>query len=1087
MLSGSVQERKATKPSESRQTDNEWKGRFIRALSTLPPLVVRLGKASQSRARLLGTVARTERLELSILFEDSLDRSPTSISYRSHEETVLGECAHCSRGWSPLEDACAHVQGGAFLFLSSLEKLPLPGEPGPVADPQPSFQAYAPSRPSGVFLSRLPPDWGFLIRTGLRQAMSHRSYLDWSNRFRQPTGHRLPEYSFWKAFHELFFLEEIREWKGERYPLFFPKPEIPSDALFNMDRLPFYRPGESAPVPWRLAQPSWHFEGRWMSGETGMRFQGVWHTGPEVFPARGTRWLERKHLRVLDARSAFVLLPDAFPLPLTLNPFLECDADTDVPLEEWTDRLAMAIELGKHTRIRFLWNGTLLEEAFSVHESWEPRIDLSYTEGQGLKICPSVQSRQVRIPLFGPERNLQPDIHVRLDGLKTEFLKRDRQKELLLRNAVERTLRKSSTTSWIHLTEEEARLFWKSGWSELEQEGFSRGEVESLSGQLLSGSLACHVLFDLGEENEVLAKGYLSVGEKIFPIPSVSSEEDDPFVRLSDNERVLLDRRMSEQIEMLSLLFQFDAAGQSRLTPHAAGMILLHRLDLDIRVEEKVRQQIRPYMEPSVGTTEEKEPGPGFQGQLRVYQKQGVGWLLRLRERGLHGILADEMGLGKTVTTLAFLSHILDGQPGLAVLIVVPASLVYNWEKEVRQFLPNVPCTIYHGSQRQLAGRDFPAHGLVVTTYGTVRNDIDFLSEQRFSMVILDEAQTIKNPESGISLAISRLRGDFRLALSGTPLENNLVDLWSLFRFLFPGLLGSRKFFEERYVQGKGSPLWQKERIGWLRTLVSPLVLRRTKKDVLADLPEKTVVDHWVEPGEEERTAYREILLRGKEEIRAVSKDRKAFRMNMLALLLRLRLFCCHPDLVPNPKGISVPAPAKFMETLAKIREALADGHRILLFSQFTGMLDILENALRKDGILFSRLDGKTPPKERQRLVEEFQRQKPDSPSVFLSSLKAGGVGLTLTNADFVFHYDPWWNPQVENQATDRSHRIGQKRPVFVYRMLTRGTVEEKVKALKEEKLELFDLVMGEGQPVAQEWLSRQLENLLEWDSTDIL
>lgn len=225
----------------------------------------------------------------------------------------------------------------------------------------------------------------------------------------------------------------------------------------------------------------------------------------------------------------------------------------------------------------------------------------------------------------------------------------------------------------------------------------------------------------------------------------------------------------------------------------------------------------------------------------------------------------------------------------------------------------------------------------------------------------------------------------------------------------------------------------------------------------------------------------------GKEEIRAVSKDRKTFRMNMLALLLRLRLFCCHPDLVPNPKGISVPAPAKFLETLAKIREALADGHRILLFSQFTGMLDILENALLKDGILFSRLDGKTPLKERQRLVEEFQRQKPGSPSVFLSSLKAGGVGLTLTNADFVFHYDPWWNPQVENQATDRSHRIGQKRPVFVYRMLTRGTVEEKVKALKEEKLELFDLVMGEGQPVAQEWLSRQLENLLEWDSTDIL
>ena len=1081
MSSGSARERKATQPSEHGPFDQIWMDRLGRAVSGMPPLVIRLGKACQDRAKILKTIALPERLEIAIVFEDPPDASPKNIVFSATGEAVLGNCDRCIRAWVSLEDACVHIQGGAFLYLSSRETSRSPKGPDPGTEPAASLRSYSPSRPSGVFLTRLPPDWGFLIRTGLRQAMSHRSYLDWSNRFRQPTGHRLPEYPIWKAIHEAFFLEEIREWRGERYPLFFPKPDAPLEMISERGGLHFYRPGETDPVPLMSAEPSWRFAGRWTSSETGFRFRGNWQTGKDDLPAKGSRWLERKRIRILDAPSALVLLQDPQPLPLSLAPFLDIDPDGAFPLEAWTDRIVNAMELGGHARLFFHWDGKKLEDVFSVRENWEPRIDLLYTEGQGLRISPSVQIRDVRIPLFGPERSLQPDIHVRQEDFRTEFLKRDRQKELLLRNVVEKVLRKSSTTAWVHLSPEESGYFWKTGWFELEQGGFSRGETETRSGRLLDGPASAHVLLREEEGGEILAKGVLSVGERVFPMPSVSGDSDDPFVKLNEDDRILLDRRLSEQLEMLSLLFQFDGEGQSRMTPHAAGMILLHRPDLDIRADEEVRKRIRPYLDSPLSLAVEEEPGPGFSGRLRAYQKQGVGWVLLLREKGLHGILADEMGLGKTVTTLSFLSRVLEDPSLPPVLIVVPASLVYNWEKEIRQFLPDVACIIYHGVQRQSTERDFPENSLVITTYGTVRNDIAFLSERHFSIVILDEAQTIKNPDSGISVAVSRLRGDFRLALSGTPLENHLVDLWSLFRFLFPGLLGSRRFFEERYVQGKGGGLWQKERIRWLKALVSPLVLRRTKKDVLSDLPAKTIVDHWVEPGDDERTAYRAILTKGKEDLRARSKDRKAFRMNMLALLLRLRLFCCHPDLVPDAGGIPIPSPAKFTETLAKIREALEDGHRILLFSQFTGMLDILEKALEQEEIAFYRLDGQTPPKERQRLVEGFQRQEPGTPSVFLSSLKAGGVGLTLTNADFVFHYDPWWNPQVENQATDRAHRIGQERPVFVYRMLTRGTVEEKVKALKEEKLELFDLVMGESPPAEQDWLSRQLESLLEW------
>jgi len=1021
------------------------------------------------------------RLSVSLSLDGDEGAEKISVSYSRRPEGVCGSCGRCSASWVLLADACQHLHGGAFLYLVKIEESLSRKSPEPPPQTSSTFRDYAPSRPSGLFLVRFSSDWGFLIRTGLRSALSHRSYLDWTNRLRHPAAHRLPEYPIWKAIHEGFFLEDIREWSGERYPVFFPKNGSPFTGLIESGRLSLYRPGETHPLRLSAAVDNWRYVGRWSSSDEGFLFQGEWCLGEETVNGWQTQWLERKHCRLLEAPSCLYVLPGNPSLPPSLKGLLEINPHTPLPLPATAEKLAISLELRGHPRLAFQWGHGSLEEAFGIREDWKPQMDVQPLEGQSIRIFPYVRIGEVRVPLFGPDRIAQPDFQMVSESGKTLLLKRDRQSELLLRNVVEKAVRKSSTTAWIYLSEEESRGFWRSSWPEIEKAGFCRSTDEAHSGILLPGPINCHVRLESGEGPELLAQGYLEAGDRIFPLPALREEGEDPLVKLSENDSILFDRVASEQAEMLRLLFQLDSDGKSWITPHAAGMILLHRPDVDVRVEEEVRKQIRPFLDPSPSTLREEDAGPSFAGVLRTYQKQGVGWLLSLLEKGLPGVLADEMGLGKTVTVLAFLSRALPAIGPGPVLVVVPASLVYNWEKEVRQFVPELSCQIYHGSQRQATAGDFSGTQLWITTYGTVRNDIDRLSERSFSMVILDEAQNIKNPESGTSVAVSRLKGGFRLLMTGTPVENHLLDLWSLFRFLFPGLLGTRRFFEERYVQGKGGSLWQKERIHWLKSLVGPLILRRTKKDVLSDLPEKTLVDHWVDPGEDERTAYRMILQKGKEELRVFSGDRKVFRMNMLALLLKLRLFCCHPDLVLGKGQIQIPSPAKFLEMLEKTREALEDGHRVLIFSQFTGMLDILGDALEREGVGFYRLDGQTTPRERQRLVDRFQEENPSGPSVFLASLKAGGVGLTLTNADFVFHYDPWWNPQVENQATDRAHRIGQKRPVFVYRFLTRGTVEEKVKALKDEKLLLFDMVMGEVDPASEDGFSRQLENILEW------
>ncbi len=297
--------------------------------------------------------------------------------------------------------------------------------------------------------------------------------------------------------------------------------------------------------------------------------------------------------------------------------------------------------------------------------------------------------------------------------------------------------------------------------------------------------------------------------------------------------------------------------------------------------------------------------------------------------------------------------------------------------------------------------------------------------------------------------------------MTGTPVENRVLDLWGIFNILMPGFLGSKLLFERRFFRENEEGEIRNSRIDLLGKIVSPLILRRTKEMVLSDLPPKVEVDIWIDPAPEERSLYHLLKTRGTEEILSSNNGAGAIRMVYLTLLLRLRQMACHPLLLPAEMRGGLTRSSKFDLVLEKIQEGTSEGHKILLFSQFTTILDLFEEALPPMGISSVRLDGTTPLPERKKRVDAFQSDAPESPLVFLASLKAGGVGLTLTRADYVFHYDPWWNPQVENQASDRTHRIGQEKNVFVYRFLVRGTVEERVQTLKESKKDLFNLLMN--------------------------
>ena len=425
---------------------------------------------------------------------------------------------------------------------------------------------------------------------------------------------------------------------------------------------------------------------------------------------------------------------------------------------------------------------------------------------------------------------------------------------------------------------------------------------------------------------------------------------------------------------------------------------------------------------------------------LRPYQREGVRWLAFLRSAGLGGILADDMGLGKTLQAICAL--------GPGSLVVCPTSVLPNWEAELRRFRPRLEVCSYHGVGRALE----PDAEVTLTTYALLRLDAAALSAKAWSAVVLDEAQAIKNPDSQVARAAYALRADFRLAMTGTPLENRLEDLWSLMHFASPGLLGGRHDFEERVAGPVESG--QAQAAVALRARIRPFVLRRLKREVAADLPPRTDSVLRVALGERERAVYDAVFAASRAEVVALLEQGGSV-LKALEALLRLRQAACHPALVPGQQAASS---SKVELLLEELGEAAADGHKALVFSQWTSLLDLIEPALKGAGLAFERLDGSTA--DRGGVTARFQSES--GPPVMLISLKAGGTGLNLTAADHVFLMDPWWNPAVEDQAADRAHRIGQDRPVLVYRMIAQGTVEERILALQDKKRALFDAALGD-------------------------
>lgn len=451
------------------------------------------------------------------------------------------------------------------------------------------------------------------------------------------------------------------------------------------------------------------------------------------------------------------------------------------------------------------------------------------------------------------------------------------------------------------------------------------------------------------------------------------------------------------------------------------------------------------------------DPGNGFQGDLRPYQKEGLNWLSFLFEFGFHGILADDMGLGKTVQVIAFLSTLKIENP---VLIVVPTSLIFNWKKEFERFLPSLDIQIHHGSKRAKGPDELTKSQVIITTYTTLRLDFPLLSQLPYSCLFLDEAQAIKNARTQTSQLVTRLNSGFRLSITGTPIENHIMELWSHFNFLMPDLFGDEKTFESEVQAGMSDPRFHRR----IRRKIRPYLLRRRKEDVAKDLPEKIEQAVWVEMGEGQRGIYESFLtgvrkrLLGKVSADGIAKH----RIEVLEAIMRLRQICCHPLLVPG-KGMDESAAeslesAKLDILIQDLETAIDEGRKVLVYSQFTSMLALIGGRIKEKGWKSVYLDGST--QNRENVVAEFQ-ENPEI-NLFLISLKAGGIGLNLTAADYVFLYDPWWNNAVENQAIDRAHRIGRKDTVIAKRYIMAESIEEKMMKLKSAKSALATDILDE-------------------------
>ncbi len=533
-------------------------------------------------------------------------------------------------------------------------------------------------------------------------------------------------------------------------------------------------------------------------------------------------------------------------------------------------------------------------------------------------------------------------------------------------------------------------------------------------------------------------------------------QNDDPYIKLANGTWMEREEAtaMAEAVTALAEIGVQVGAGEQQVGAwQMSGAQQNAWKTLETLVDgegDPIIRQLRQAVDDFQGLPDVVEP-KGLHAELRPYQKTGLNFLVYASRFRLGALLSDDMGLGKTVQALAWLQYMREHQGNAPTLVICPASVVFNWQREAAQFTPDQKVLLLTAGENRHTLRDeIPQHDLVVTNYALLRRDLASLQKFNFRAIILDEAQNIKNPESMVARAAKALKADHKLALTGTPLENRLLDLWSIMEFVHPGYLPDRSKFLEQYDRGASQPAR-----ALLSSRMRPVMLRRLKKQVAQDLPDRIEERLDCELTEGQRKFYLAELQRSRQTLSTLDAPAGQSRMHVLAALTRLRQICCHPSLAGGKKGLGSGKTSALFDLLEPLYAA---GHKVLVFSQFVEMLKLLKTELEERGRPYFMLTGQTT--QRGEVVQAFNDCK--EPAVFLLSLKAAGTGLNLTSANYVVLYDPWWNPAVEAQAIDRTHRIGQDRTVIAYRLVTRGTVEEKIWRLQQSKAQLAQDVLGE-------------------------
>lgn len=694
-------------------------------------------------------------------------------------------------------------------------------------------------------------------------------------------------------------------------------------------------------------------------------------------------------------------------------------------------------------------------ELFNIYNSKETAefvLRVSENGGNTLGLHPEVQYGDVTVSIFDEEA-----VKVRVEEIDGQYsfykVKRDTESEIPIRNYLKENIpQPNSLTPWEYV-ERESGIDWLLDHAgELQKLGMVIEQVQSSrhsqeSHIHLESPVIDLQTEDMGDWFDV--KAVVKIGS--FTIPFIKFR---PYILSGKREYRLPD-------------------GSVCLLPEAWFSDYRHLMEISEEGDED-RFSVKKYQAPLLNFPSWKKkhgadmmavlggkeslptikPPKKLKAKLRKYQQEGFNWLNFLRENGIGGILADDMGLGKTLQTLTLLLGEKEaGRADTPSLVVAPTSLLYNWQQEANRFAPDLKVLIHTGINRNKNPESFAAYDLILSSFGIVRQDIDILATFPFHYVVLDEAQNIKNPSSKTAKAVRKLTSRHRLGLTGTPVENTIMDLWSQMAFLNPGLLGGETFFKKFYVQPI-EKLQDKTRQLKLQRIIYPFILRRKKNEVEKELPPKVERLHYcgMEPAQEARyeqtlSEYRNYFLDLLNE-GAYGKN----KINMLVGLQKLRQLAIHPKLT-DPEDFKLEDSGKYQEVKRLLHLAISEKRKVLIFSQFVRMLDLLRKDLDEEGVSYCYLDGST--RDRQGQVDTFQND--DSIPVFLISLKAGGVGLNLTAAEYVFLLDPWWNPAVEHQAVDRSHRIGQKKTVFYYKFITENTIEEKILKLQQKKSKLSE------------------------------